>query len=166
MLRQRRLEYGYHEGTKELAQEIVDAGRLDLRDQTRIALERHEHTLIKARAAEVKKNGIILVDFAIVAERDHQLSPLEAIREACLLRLRPILMTTVATLLAAVPLAVGHGTGSELRRPLGYAMIGGLALSQLLTLYTTPVIYLHLDRFRVWLRRRRGPDVGRAGYVS
>jgi HAE1 family hydrophobic/amphiphilic exporter-1 len=82
----------------------------------------------------VKKNGIMLVDFAIVAQRERHLSPLEAIRKACLLRFRPILMTTAAALLAGVPLAFGMGTGSELRQPLGYAMVGGLALSQLLTL--------------------------------
>lgn len=103
----------------------------------------------------VKKNGIMLVDFAIVAQRDRHLSSLEAIREACLLRFRPILMTTAAALLAGVPLAFGTGTGSELRRPLGYAMVGGLALSQLLTLYTTPVIYLYLDRLQMWLRQKK-----------
>ncbi len=107
----------------------------------------------------VKKNGIMLVDFAIVAERDRHLPPVQAIREACLLRFRPILMTTGAALLAGVPLAVGNGTGSELRQPLGYAMIGGLALSQLLTLYTTPVIYLYLDRLQIWLRQKKRTEV-------
>ena len=102
----------------------------------------------------VKKNGIMLVDFAIAAERDRSLSPLAAIREACLLRLRPILMTTAAALLAGLPLAIDNGTGSELRQPLGYAMVGGLALSQLLTLYTTPVVYLYLDRLQSWLSGR------------
>jgi hydrophobe/amphiphile efflux-1 (HAE1) family protein len=102
----------------------------------------------------VKKNGIMLVDFAIAAERDRGLPPIAAIREACLLRFRPILMTTAAAMLAGVPLALGHGTGSELRQPLGYAMVGGLALSQLLTLYTTPVVYLYLDRIQVWIRGR------------
>ena len=85
----------------------------------------------------VKKNGIILVDFAIVAERDHHMPPMAAIRQACLQRFRPIMMTTAAAMMAGLPLALGHGTGSELRQPLGYAMVGGLALSQLLTLYTT-----------------------------
>jgi HAE1 family hydrophobic/amphiphilic exporter-1 len=103
----------------------------------------------------VKKNGIMLVDFAITAERDQGMTSLEAIREACLLRFRPILMTTAAAMLAGVPLAFGHGTGSELRQPLGYAMVGGLALSQLLTLYTTPVVYLYLDRVQVWLSGKR-----------
>jgi hydrophobe/amphiphile efflux-1 (HAE1) family protein len=102
----------------------------------------------------VKKNGIMLVDFAIVAERERNMPPIAAIREACLLRFRPILMTTAAALLAGVPMMFGHGTGSELRRPLGYSMVGGLALSQILTLYTTPVVYLYLARLQAWLERK------------
>jgi HAE1 family hydrophobic/amphiphilic exporter-1 len=106
----------------------------------------------------VKKNGIMLVDFAIAAERERNVPPLAAIREACLLRFRPILMTTAAAMLAGIPLAIGNGAGSEMRQPLGYAMVGGLALSQVLTLYTTPVVYLYLDRLQTWLfGEKRGP---------
>jgi multidrug efflux pump subunit AcrB len=107
----------------------------------------------------VKKNGIMMVDFAIQAERQHGMTPEQAIRQACLLRFRPIMMTTMAALLGAVPLAFGHGTGSELRQPLGYTMVGGLVVSQALTLFTTPVVYLYLDRVNhfvgQWLGRRR-----------
>src|SRR5271169_2592241 len=97
----------------------------------------------------------MLVDFAITAERDRNMPPRDAIREACLLRFRPILMTTAAAMLAGVPLALGTGTGSEMRQPLGYAMVGGLAVSQMLTLYTTPVVFLYLDRLQSWLSGRK-----------
>ena len=103
----------------------------------------------------VKKNGIMMVDFALEAERQEGKSSQEAIYEACLLRFRPIMMTTMAALLGALPLALGTGVGSELRRPLGISIVGGLIFSQMLTLYTTPVIYLYLDRFRLWFNRRR-----------
>jgi hydrophobe/amphiphile efflux-1 (HAE1) family protein len=106
----------------------------------------------------VKKNGIMMVDFAIQAEREQHLPPEAAIRQACLLRFRPIMMTTMAALLGALPLMLGQGTGSELRRPLGFTMVGGLLLSQALTLFTTPVIYLYLDRFSGERRRQRAAE--------
>ena len=99
----------------------------------------------------VKKNGIMMVDFAVVAERDEGLDPEQSIRKAALLRFRPIMMTTMAAMLGGVPLMLGHGTGAELRQPLGYAMVGGLIVSQALTLFTTPVVYLYLDRLSRWL---------------
>jgi multidrug efflux pump len=105
----------------------------------------------------VKKNGIMMVDFALETERREGKSPVDAIYEASLLRFRPIMMTTMAALLGALPLAIGRGVGSELRRPLGISIVGGLIISQMLTLYTTPVMYLYLDRFRLWLQgKRRG----------
>jgi multidrug efflux pump subunit AcrB len=104
----------------------------------------------------VKKNAILMIDFALDAERREGLSPRDAIYEACLLRFRPILMTTMAALLGGLPLALGTGTGSELRRPLGITIVGGLILSQILTLYTTPVVYLYLDRFQIRLRQLTG----------
>jgi multidrug efflux pump subunit AcrB len=103
----------------------------------------------------VKKNAILMIDFALAAERNEGRTPTDAIFHACLLRFRPIIMTTMAALLGAVPLAFGVGTGSELRRPLGLAIIGGLIFSQMLTLYTTPVVYLYLDRLAIRFRLRR-----------
>jgi multidrug efflux pump len=103
----------------------------------------------------VKKNAIMMIDFALDAERRERKPPREAIYQACLLRFRPIMMTTLAALLGALPLALGTGVGSELRRPLGIAIVGGLLVSQMFTLYTTPVVYLYLDRVRRWLRQRR-----------
>ena len=108
----------------------------------------------------VKKNGIMMVDFALEAERKEGKSPVDAIYEACLLRFRPIMMTTMAALLGALPLALGGGVGSEFRRPLGISIAGGLIFSQMLTLYTTPVIYLYLDRLRLWLKGKRGAHKG------
>jgi multidrug efflux pump subunit AcrB len=106
----------------------------------------------------VKKNAIMMIDFALAAERNDGKTPDEAIYQACVLRFRPILMTTMAALLGALPLAMGTGTGSELRRPLGIAIVGGLIVSQMLTLYTTPVVYLYLDRLRLsWERFRNRP---------
>jgi len=100
----------------------------------------------------VKKNAIMMIDFALQIERERDCTAREAIYEACLLRLRPILMTTMAAMFGALPLAIGTGDGAELRRPLGIAVVGGLFLSQLLTLYTTPVMYVYLDRFRLWAK--------------
>jgi multidrug efflux pump len=103
----------------------------------------------------VKKNAIMMIDFALVAQRVEGKKPLDAIRQACKLRFRPIMMTTMAALLGALPLALGTGTGSELRRPLGVTIVGGLIVSQMLTLYTTPIVYLYLDRFESWWKATR-----------
>jgi multidrug efflux pump len=105
----------------------------------------------------VKKNAIMMIDFALAAERMDGMRPQDAIFQACLLRFRPILMTTMSAMLGALPLALGNGTGSEMRRPLGITIIGGLIVSQLLTLYTTPVVYLELDRLRLRFTRRHRP---------
>jgi multidrug efflux pump len=110
----------------------------------------------------VKKNAIMMIDFALEAERVNGLPPREAIHQACLLRFRPILMTTLAAILAALPLMLGTGTGAELRHPLGIAIVGGLAFSQLLTLFTTPVVYLYLDRLAMRLRRELAPPLAPA----
>ena len=112
----------------------------------------------------VKKNAIMMIDFALDAERNRGMRPEEAIYQACVLRFRPIMMTTMAALLGAIPLAIGMGDGAELRRPLGISIVGGLIVSQMLTLYTTPVVYLYLDRFSLYCKRvfsRRAPDAVR-----
>ncbi|MEI8036678.1 MAG: efflux RND transporter permease subunit, partial [Betaproteobacteria bacterium] len=103
----------------------------------------------------VKKNAIMMIDFALAAERQQGIGTREAIFQACLLRFRPIMMTTMAALLGAIPLAIGFGEGSELRQPLGISIVGGLVMSQLLTLYTTPVVYLYMDRLSQWSRRHK-----------
>src|SRR5947199_5925294 len=108
----------------------------------------------------VKKNAIMMIDFALAAERNEGKNSSDAIFQACMLRFRPILMTTMAALLGALPLVISTGTGSELRRPLGITIVGGLIMSQILTLYTTPVVYLYLDRLRLWRARVRGKAVG------
>ncbi len=102
----------------------------------------------------VKKNAIMMIDFALHAEREQGMKTEDAIYHACLLRFRPIMMTTAAAMLGALPLALGSGDGAELRQPLGISIVGGLIVSQALTLYTTPVVYLYLDRFRLWSTRR------------
>jgi multidrug efflux pump len=116
----------------------------------------------------VKKNAIMMIDFALYTEREHGKPPTEAIREACLLRFRPIMMTTMAALLGGLPLALGTGTGSELRRPLGITIVGGLIVSQMLTLFTTPVVYIYIDRLRLWLAgvRTQTPTQARPPAVS
>ena len=109
----------------------------------------------------VKKNGIMMIDFALTAEREHGMAPAEAIYQACVLRFRPIMMTTMCALLSGLPLMLSHGQGSELRRPLGYAMVGGLIVSQALTLFTTPVVYLYLDRAHYWYMERKAARAAR-----
>jgi multidrug efflux pump len=114
----------------------------------------------------VKKNAIMMIDFALAVERLEHKSPKEAVFQACLLRFRPIMMTTMAAMLGGLPLAIGHGMGAELRRPLGIAIVGGLIMSQALTLYTTPVIYLYMDRLNNWIGKfgfARSPGIAIAG---
>jgi multidrug efflux pump len=114
----------------------------------------------------VKKNAILMIDFALSVERSEGKSPAEAIYQACIQRFRPILMTTMAALLGALPLALGTGTGSELRRPLGITIAGGLVFSQMLTLFTTPVVYLYMDRLSLWWHRVHGGQMRPAAQPS
>jgi HAE1 family hydrophobic/amphiphilic exporter-1 len=110
----------------------------------------------------VKKNGIMLVDFALEVERNDGLPPEDSIYRACVMRFRPILMTTMAALLGGVPLMLGSGAGAEIRQPLGYTIVGGLLLSQILALYTTPIVYLYLDRLGAWLSRSKAQPAEQA----
>jgi multidrug efflux pump len=114
----------------------------------------------------VMKNAIMMIDVAMQIERERGVPPHMAIREACLLRLRPILMTTMAAMLGALPLVLGQGEGNEMRKPLGIAIVGGLMVSQVLTLYTTPVVYLYLDRLRTWSARRKARRLARAHHAA
>jgi HAE1 family hydrophobic/amphiphilic exporter-1 len=108
----------------------------------------------------VKKNGIMMVDFAVEAQRQHGKTPREAIHEACLVRFRPIVMTTFSAFCGTLPIALGYGAGAESRQPLGLAVVGGLAVSQLLTLYITPVYFIYIEEARLWLHRRRATADG------
>ena len=114
----------------------------------------------------VKKNAIMMIDFALETERTAGKNSTESIYEACILRFRPIMMTTMAAMLGGLPLALGAGTGSELRRPLGITIVGGLIVSQALTLFTTPVVYIYMDRLRLWAGRKRATRPGEAGPIT